>query len=93
MDRVSIRLEEEGPIIAIRMTRRILGIPLFKVYAFFVDGLLIDTGFANGRRRFMKLFDRLRPAIVVNTHHHAESQFLQRWVSWVRRFEPPNFDS
>jgi hypothetical protein len=76
MDRVSIRLEEEGPIVAIRMTRPILGIPLFKVHAFFVDGLLIDTGFTNGRKRFMKLCDRLRPTIVVNTHQ-VEKGFQQ----------------
>ena len=43
------------------MTSQFLGIPLFKVYAFFVDGLLIDTGFANGRKKFMKLCDGLRP--------------------------------
>jgi hypothetical protein len=49
VDGVSIRLEEEGPIIAIRMTRRILGIPLFKVYAFSGDGLLIDTGSPTGK--------------------------------------------
>jgi ribonuclease/clavin/mitogillin len=81
MDRVSIRLEEEGPIIAIRMTRRILGIPLFKAYAFFVDGLPIDTGFANGQRRFMKLCDRLRPAIVVNTHHHEDHTGNNYWIT------------
>jgi glyoxylase-like metal-dependent hydrolase (beta-lactamase superfamily II) len=81
MDRVSICLEEEGPIIAIRMTRRILGIPLFKVYAFFIDGLLIDTGFANGRKKFMKLCDRLRPAIVVNTHHHEDHTGNNYWIT------------
>jgi glyoxylase-like metal-dependent hydrolase (beta-lactamase superfamily II) len=80
MDRVSICLKEEGPIIAIRMTRRILAIPLFKVYAFFIGGLLIDTGFANGRKRFMKLCDRLRPIIVVNTHHHEDHTGNDYWV-------------
>jgi len=81
MVRVSIRLKEEGPIVAIRMTSQFLGIPLFKVYAFFIDGLLIDTGFANGRKKFMKLCDRLRPAIVVNTHHHEDHTGNNYWIT------------
>jgi glyoxylase-like metal-dependent hydrolase (beta-lactamase superfamily II) len=88
MDRVSIRLKEEGPIIAIRMTRRILGIPLFKVYAFFIDGLLIDTGFANGRKKFIKFCDRLRPAIVVNTHHHEDHTGNNYWITKKYNFLP-----
>ncbi|MGA2468232.1 MAG: hypothetical protein ABSH06_28300 [Thermodesulfobacteriota bacterium] len=55
MGRISIQLKQEGPIIAIKMTSRFFGIPLFRVYAFFVNGLLIDTGFVHGRDRFLKL--------------------------------------
>jgi len=81
MVRMSIRLKEEGPVIAIRMTSQFLGIPLFKVYAFFIDGLLIDTGFANGRKKFMKLCDVLRPTIVVNTHHHEDHTGNNYWIT------------
>jgi len=54
------------------MTSQFLGLPLYKVNAFFVDGLLIDTGSAFGRDRFLKLLDTLHPEIVVNTHHHED---------------------
>jgi glyoxylase-like metal-dependent hydrolase (beta-lactamase superfamily II) len=64
----------------IKMTRRFLGIPLFKVHAFFIDGLLIDTGFVNGRDRFLKLLDTLHPNIVVNTHHHEDHTGNNYWI-------------
>jgi glyoxylase-like metal-dependent hydrolase (beta-lactamase superfamily II) len=80
MDRISLRVKQEGPITAIRMTIRFLGIPLFKVYAFFIDGLLIDTGSTNGRNRFLKLLDRLHPEVVVNTHHHEDHTGNNFWI-------------
>ncbi len=46
MNRYSLRFERNGPIGLIHMTSQFLGIPLFRVYAFYVDGLLIDTGFS-----------------------------------------------
>jgi glyoxylase-like metal-dependent hydrolase (beta-lactamase superfamily II) len=72
MDSISIRLDKEGPVTSIKMTSRFLGLPLFKVHAFCVDGLLVDTGFVRGRNRFLRLFDTLRPEIVVNTHYHED---------------------
>jgi len=81
MNRISIQLKQEGPIIAIKMTSRFLGISLFKVYAFFIDGLLIDTGFVNGRDRLLKLLDELRPATVVNTHHHEDHTGNNFWIT------------
>jgi glyoxylase-like metal-dependent hydrolase (beta-lactamase superfamily II) len=80
MGRISIQLKQEGPIIAIKMTSRFFGISLFRVYAFFVNGLLIDTGFVHGRDRFLKLCDTLRPAIVVNTHHHEDHTGNNFWM-------------
>jgi glyoxylase-like metal-dependent hydrolase (beta-lactamase superfamily II) len=62
------------------MTSRFFGIPLFKVNAFFVDGLLIDTGFILGRNRFLKLLDTLHPDIVVNTHHHEDHTGNNFWI-------------
>lgn len=82
MDRISIRLKQEGPIIAIRMTSQFLGIPLFKVHAFFVDGLLIDTGFSNGQRGFLKVCDELQGLhTVVNTHHHEDHTGNNFWMT------------
>jgi glyoxylase-like metal-dependent hydrolase (beta-lactamase superfamily II) len=81
MNRISARLEQEGPVTIIKMTSRLLSISLFKVYAFFIDGLLIDTGFVNGRDRFLKLIDGLRPEIVVNTHHHEDHTGNNFWIT------------
>jgi glyoxylase-like metal-dependent hydrolase (beta-lactamase superfamily II) len=72
MNRMSIHFKPNGPVKSIRMVSQFAGLPLFQVYAFFVDGLLIDTGFAHGRERFLKLCDQLRPTIVINTHHHED---------------------
>jgi glyoxylase-like metal-dependent hydrolase (beta-lactamase superfamily II) len=72
MDRISIRKKQDGPVVSLTMTSRFLAIPLFKVHAFFVEGLLIDTGFVHGRSRFMEVCDTLCPNIVVNTHYHED---------------------
>jgi glyoxylase-like metal-dependent hydrolase (beta-lactamase superfamily II) len=64
------------------MTSRILGVPVFKVHAFYVDGLLIDTGFTRCREGFLKVCDGL-PGIdaVVNTHHHEDHTGNNFWVT------------
>jgi glyoxylase-like metal-dependent hydrolase (beta-lactamase superfamily II) len=63
------------------MISRFAGIPLFKVYAFFVDGLLIDTGFVHGREKILKLCDVLRPTLVINTHHHEDHTGNNFWIT------------
>ncbi len=80
MNRLSIHFKPNGLVNSIRMTSRFFGIPLFKVNAFFVDGLLIDTGFILGRDRFLKLLDKLRPDLVVNTHHHEDHTGNNFWI-------------
>lgn len=82
MNRFSISLEPNGLVSSIHMTSRFLGIPIFKVYAFYVDGLLIDTGFSRCRRGFLKVCDEL-PGIdtIVNTHHHEDHTGNNFWVT------------
>lgn len=80
MNRLSIHFKPNGFVNSIRMTSRFLGLPIFKVNAFFVDGLLIDTGFILGRDRFLKLLDTLHPNIVVNTHHHEDHTGNNFWI-------------
>lgn len=81
MNRFSIQLKPKGSVTSIHMTSRFLGIPLFKVYAFYVDGLLIDTGFPRCRMGFLKICDQL-PGLdtVVNTHHHEDHTGNNFWV-------------
>ena len=80
MNRFSLYIKPEGPVQSIRMTSRFFGLPIYKVHAFFVDGLLIDTGFAYGRERFLKLCDELHPETVVNTHHHEDHTGNNFWI-------------
>jgi glyoxylase-like metal-dependent hydrolase (beta-lactamase superfamily II) len=80
MNRLSIHFKPNGFVNSIRMTRQFLGLPIYKVNAFFVDGLLVDTGFAFGRDRFLKLLDTLHPDIVVNTHHHEDHTGNNFWI-------------
>ncbi len=80
MSRVSIDCKPEGPVNSIRMTSQLLGVPFYKVHAFFVDGLLIDTGSSLGRDKFLKLLDTLHPDIVVNTHHHEDHTGNDFWI-------------
>jgi len=48
MNWVSMHLMPNDPVNSIRMVSRFASVPLFWVYAFFVDGLLIDAGFTHG---------------------------------------------
>ncbi len=81
MNRFSIHFKPNGPVNTIRMTSRFLGIPLFKVHAFFVDGLLIDTGFAYCRSEFLRLCNELHDFhTIVNTHYHEDHTGNNFWL-------------
>jgi glyoxylase-like metal-dependent hydrolase (beta-lactamase superfamily II) len=73
-------MKPNGAVQSIRMTSRFLGLPIYKVHAFFVDGLLIDTGFTLGRDRFLRLLDTLHPDAVINTHHHEDHTGNNFWI-------------
>ncbi len=82
MSRFSIHFEQNGSVSSIHMTSRFLGVPLFKVYAFYVDGLLIDTGFTNCHRGFLQVCDELPDLhTVVNTHHHEDHTGNNHWIT------------
>jgi len=82
MSQSSIRLEKNGSVSSIHMTSRFAGLPLFKVFAFYVDGLLIDTGFARCKEDFLKVCDEL-PMLnaAVNTHHHEDHTGNNFWFT------------
>lgn len=82
MFRYSIKKESIGPVHSIHMTSRILGIPVFKVHAFYIEGLLVDTGFIRCRQGFLRVCEDL-PGIqtVINTHHHEDHTGNNFWVT------------
>jgi glyoxylase-like metal-dependent hydrolase (beta-lactamase superfamily II) len=59
-------------VIQYRMARTILGKNLYYVAAYFVDGLLIDTGFAYLAERFYRALQNKNVEQIVNTHHHED---------------------
>jgi glyoxylase-like metal-dependent hydrolase (beta-lactamase superfamily II) len=67
-----IQVEQYGPVIAIRMARRFLGKPLYWSTAYWVDGLLIDTGPAATARELVRVLDQVKVAQIAITHGHED---------------------
>lgn len=55
-----------------RMARTILGKNLYQVAAYFIDGLLIDTGFDYLAEQFYAAVQNRNIEQIVNTHHHED---------------------
>lgn len=67
-----IQVERYGPVIALRMARRILGRPLYWTTAYWVDGLLIDTGPAATARELVRVLEQVPVRQVALTHAHED---------------------
>ncbi len=67
-----IQVEQHGPVIAIRMARRFLGKPLYWSTAYWVDGLLIDSGPAATGRELVRVLEQVKVAQVAITHGHED---------------------
>jgi glyoxylase-like metal-dependent hydrolase (beta-lactamase superfamily II) len=67
-----IHIEQHGPVMAIRMARAFLGRPLWWTAAFWVDGLLIDTGPRCTAHELVNALRTLEVEQVVITHGHEE---------------------
>lgn len=67
-----IQVEQYGPVIAIRMARRFLGKPLYWSTAYWVDGLLIDTGPAATARELVRVLEQVKVAQIAITHSHED---------------------
>jgi glyoxylase-like metal-dependent hydrolase (beta-lactamase superfamily II) len=63
-----LKLETIGPVTKIKLARALLGRPLYFTAAYWVDGLLIDTGCAYTEREIMQALEGLPVECVVNTH-------------------------
>lgn len=67
-----IHLEQHGPVVAIRMSRALFGRPIYWTSAYWVDGLLIDTGPSCTATELIRALDPLHVDQVVITHSHED---------------------
>lgn len=65
-----IHVEQHGPVLAIHMARAFLGRPLWWTAAYWVDGLLIDTGPCCTAQQLARALHRLPVQQIVITHGH-----------------------
>jgi glyoxylase-like metal-dependent hydrolase (beta-lactamase superfamily II) len=67
-----IHVEQHGPVIAIRMARAFLGRPLYWTAAYWVDGLLVDTGPICTAQSLVRVLDQVHVDRIVVTHSHED---------------------
>ena len=67
-----IHLEQHGPVVAIRMSRALFGRPIYWTAAYWVDGLLIDTGPSCTAAELLRALDKMPVEQVVLTHSHED---------------------
>jgi glyoxylase-like metal-dependent hydrolase (beta-lactamase superfamily II) len=67
-----IHVEKHGPVVGIRMARAFLGRPIYWTTAYWVDGLLVDTGPRCTATELVKLLDSVHVDQVVVTHSHED---------------------
>ena len=67
-----LRVEQHGPIVKFCLARPILGRPYYHTAAYWVDGLLIDTGCAFTARELVAATAHLPVDRIVNTHCHED---------------------
>lgn len=67
-----IHVEKHGPVIAIRMARGFLGRPVYWAAAYWIDGLLIDTGPTCTASELTRLLRSVPVDTIVLTHSHED---------------------
>lgn len=67
-----IEIERVGEVVKIRVANRLFGHPLYFTAAYWVDGLLIDTGCPRTSRELLSLIEELGLERIVNTHSHED---------------------
>lgn len=67
-----LRVEPCGPVLKLLAARPILGRPYYHTAAYWVDGLLIDSGCAHTARELLQATAHLPVEQIVNTHCHED---------------------
>jgi len=66
------RVSGAEPVVKLHLARGLLGRPLYFTAAYWVDGLLIDTGCAHTARQLVSALKGWRIEQIVNTHSHED---------------------
>ena len=67
-----IKTEKIEGVVKIKLARSLLGRPFYFTTAYWVDGLLIDTGCAHTQEEFLAVVEDLGIEHIVNTHSHED---------------------
>jgi glyoxylase-like metal-dependent hydrolase (beta-lactamase superfamily II) len=67
-----LHTQRHGPVIGFRLSRAFLGRAVYHTAAYWVDGLLVDSGCAHTAVELQRETDSLPLEQVVNTHHHED---------------------
>ncbi|MEM7537188.1 MAG: MBL fold metallo-hydrolase [Chloroflexota bacterium] len=67
-----IHVEQHGAVIAIRMSRTVLGKPIYWTAAYWLDGLLIDTGPTCTAHELLKILQQVHVDQIAITHYHED---------------------
>jgi glyoxylase-like metal-dependent hydrolase (beta-lactamase superfamily II) len=66
------RITPDGDVVKLRVARSFFGRPAYFTAAYWIDGVLIDTGCAHTARQFVSTLKGWRVDRVVNTHAHED---------------------
>ncbi len=66
------RVADAPPVIRFKMARKILGREYYRTAAYWVDGVLIDTGCAHTAPQLATTVGNWRVNVIVNTHSHED---------------------
>lgn len=67
-----LEVEQHGPVVKFRSARTILGRAFYHTTAYWVDGLLIDTGCAHAAQELLRALNSLPVEQIVNSHSHED---------------------
>jgi len=67
-----IRVDAYGPVLKLQVARPVFGRPYYHTAAYWIDGLLVDTGCAHTAAEFVQAVAGLPVAQIVNTHSHED---------------------
>jgi hydroxyacylglutathione hydrolase len=67
-----IQIEQIEGVYKFRMARTLFGRGLYFTTAYWVDGMLIDTGCAHTVQEFVRSLEGLPLKLIINTHSHED---------------------